>query len=118
MDALRRSRRSARWMLAWFVAFITAASIAPWVQAQPLQEVCSVAGAVQLAPQGGDPADHATVHPLKCALCIGLTAPPPAPVVLAEPPHACAPAPLPLVSAPPASLTRAPLPARGPPHFS
>jgi hypothetical protein len=118
MDALRRSRRPARWMLAWFVAFILAASVAPWVQAQPLQEVCSVAGPVQVAPQGGDPADHATVHPLKCALCIGLTAPPPAPVVLAEPPAALAHALLPLASAQVASLARAPLPARGPPLFS
>jgi hypothetical protein len=118
MDALRRSRRSARWMLAWFAAFILAASIAPWVQAQPLQEVCSVAGPIQVAPQGGDPADHATVHPLKCALCIGLTAPPPVPVVLAVPPDTFAHALLLPVSSPLATLTRAPLPARGPPLFS
>jgi len=106
-------------MLAWFAAFILAASVAPWVQAQPLQEVCSVAGPVKIWPGDDGAADHATVHPLKCALCIGLTAPPPAPVTLGEPfPALLGHALRPLVAARIASLTRAPFPARGPPLFS
>lgn len=119
MDSLRRSRRTASLMLAWFLAFLAVAGAAPWVQDRPMQEVCTVEGMVKVAaPDAGDDADRHAGHPLECALCAGLSGPPPAFAVLPDAGAPLAHALLPIVSAQLASLTAAPLPARGPPLLS
>lgn len=120
MDTLRRSRRTASLMLAWFFAFLVVAGAAPLLKEQSFSELCTTAGVVQVAAQdGGDgDADRHAAHPLECALCAGISGPP---VTLAAMPTTDAPlahALLPLVSAELASLTSAPLPARGPPSLS
>ena len=105
-------------MLAWFVTFLAVAALAPWVQAQPTQTLCTSAGVVQTAlPGAGDSGQHAA-HVLKCPLCSGICALPATP---AQPAHATAPlayALLPVASARVTPLAGAPLPARGPPSFS
>lgn len=119
MDTLRRSRRTASLMLAWFFAFLAVAGAAPLLQDQPMHELCTVEGIVQVAVQdGGADADRHAAHPLECALCAGISGPPAAIAVLATSQAPLAHALRPLVSAELASLTAAPLPARGPPLSS
>lgn len=117
MDTLRRSRRTASFMLAWFFAFLAIAGAAPLLQDASMRDVCTVEGAVTVAGPGAEGDRHA-IHPLECALCAGVSGPPSAVAVLPK-----ADAPLghvlqPIVSAQLASLVAAPLPARGPPSFS
>lgn len=119
MDTLRRSRRTASLLLAWFFAFLAVAGAAPLMQDKPMHELCTVDGIVQVAVQddAGD-ADRHAAHPLECALCAAISGPPATVAVLPAADAPLAHALLPIVSAQLASLTAAPLPARGPPHFS
>jgi hypothetical protein len=116
MYALRLSRRTASLVLAWFVVFIAVAGFAPWVQAHPMQDLCTSSG-IQKAPQDAD-ADLPSAHQLECALCTGVSAPPAALPALPPSQQALGHALRPLVSAAIAALTGAPLPARGPPSLS
>lgn len=119
MDTLRRSRRTASLMLAWFFAFLAVAGAAPLLQDQPMHELCTADGIVQVAVQDdGTDADRHAAHPLECALCAGISGPPATFAVLPGADAPLAHALLPIVSAQLASLTAAPLPARGPPHLS
>ncbi|AMO23466.1 DUF2946 family protein [Ramlibacter tataouinensis] len=125
MQASPLKRRITSAVLVWFVAFVVVAGIAPWMQSAQamdigMDSICtSHGGPVQTNPQGGGEQDHhAADHTLKCFLCTGVSAPPATtharPPAVAALGHALRP----LVSAQLASLTRAPLPARGPPLFS
>jgi hypothetical protein len=118
MSSPRARTRVASLILAWFVAFIAVAGMAPWVNAQPADAVCVAPGASQLASKSTADGSGHSVHVLKCALCADLSAPPIAKVALL-PAHApLAHALLPLVSAELSATTGAPLPARGPPTRS
>lgn len=76
MKLLRTSRRAAALALAWFVLFLGVAGLSPVLHASPLDPICSVASAGQdFGHQGSDGAP-ASAHTLKCALCIGVLAPP------------------------------------------
>lgn len=119
MDTLRRSRRTASLLLAWFFAFLAVAGAAPLVQDRPMHELCTADGIVQVAVQDAEgDADRHAAHPLECALCAGISGPPAALAVLPAADAPLAHALLPIVSAQLASRTSAPLPARGPPRLS
>ena len=117
MYSLRPTRRIAGLVLAWFVVFVAAAGIAPWMQAQPMQDVCSASG-VPHAGKDGSAADRHAGHAMECALCTGVSGPPLELAVLPEPPQPLAHALRPVVAATIAALAGAPLPARGPPSLS
>lgn len=118
MKLLRTSRRAAALALAWFVLFLGVAGLSPVLHASPLDAVCSVAAAGQgLVHQGTDGAPGSP-HTLKCALCIGVLAPPAnsATIPAGSPPLADAPS---LRGTDRIAIrTSAPLPARGPPALA
>jgi hypothetical protein len=119
MPASPLTRRTASLVLAWFIAFLVVAGIAPAAQSQSLDSICTPFAAAKAAvPDGGGDATAQLLHKLDCSLCTGVTAPPGAPTVLTPAPAPLAHALLPLVSARLASATGAPLPARGPPPLS
>lgn len=118
MQSRLRTRRAASLVLAWFVAFLAIAGITPLVQAQPMDSICTSAGISHSGAQGGGESDSHGGQPMKCFLCTGLSAPPAATAVLAPFEADLRHATLPLQAAHLASLTGAPLPARGPPLFS
>ena len=116
MQSLRRARRLARLVLAWFALSLGVAIAAPLVKPADIMVICSGAGAIKLMVKG-DAGDKGTAHTLDCPLCSGLQGPPPI-VSVALPDIA----PLahvlePTVAARIAALIAAPLPARGPPAF-
>ena len=79
------------------------------------------AGAVReslLVVQADDGGTASSTHTLDCPLCAATGSPPPQVRLAVEPPHDLAHALRPAVAATLASLTRAPLPARGPPSAS
>ncbi len=118
MNFLRTSRRAAALALAWFVLFLGVAGISPALHAAPLEPLCSVStSGLDLAQKntGGEPA---TPHTLKCALCIGVLAPPTTPALAIATPAPLADVPLLRGAVRVAVGVRAPLPARGPPTLS
>jgi hypothetical protein len=119
MPARLLTRHTARLVLAWFIAFLAVAGIAPAAQSQSLDSICTpFAVAKTGSPEGGGDATAQLLHKLDCSLCIGVAAPPGPATVLTPSPAPLAHALLPLVSARLASATGAPLPARGPPSLS
>jgi len=116
MFALRLSRRTAAFVLAWFLVFVATAGIAPWVQAQPMQDLCTSEGTTP-APQDGGLGVHASHH-LECALCTGVSGPLPSLPALPVSSDSLGYALQPFVAAEVAAATGAPLPARGPPSLS
>jgi hypothetical protein len=111
-------QRTARLVLAWFVACLVVAAVAPWMQAEA-DEICAPAAAAQASPtdDGGKSLPH-QLHKLDCPLCLVVAGPPAATAVLPPTDAPLAYALLPHVAAHLAGLTGAPLPARGPPAFS
>lgn len=114
MQALRNASFLARLVLAWFALSIGVAVAAPVVKPQPLELICSTAGALKLLVQGEDGGQATGLHTLDCPMCASLAGPPVQPQglahVLAQPagaPHATAVARIVAFAAPP--------PARGPP---
>jgi hypothetical protein len=118
MNLLRTSRRAAALALAWFVLFLGVAGISPVLHASPLDPICSVAAAGKDVGHHRTDGGPASSHTLKCALCIGVLAPP-ASIATALAGSA------PLAGVPIlrdadriAARVSAPLPARGPPTFA
>lgn len=117
MQLLRNAKPLARFVLLWFVLSLGAAIASPWINPQPLQLVCSVAGLAKLVATSDDGTPSLVAYALDCPLCTGS----------AVPPLRALPVSVPLHSAP-AIVQRyaflyvpqqaaAPLPARGPPVF-
>jgi hypothetical protein len=118
MNLLRTSRRAAVLALAWFVLFLGVAGISPVLHASPLDPICSVAAAGQDLGHQKTEGVPGSSHTLKCALCIGVLAPPAtfATALAGSAPHAGVPT---LRGADRiAARASAPLPARGPPPFA
>lgn len=115
MKLLRTSRCAAALALAWFVLFLGVAGLSPVLHASPLDPVCSVAAADEGVNHRGSDGAPGSSHTLKCALCIGVLAPPAndATVPAGSPPPAGAPC----LRGSDRVVVRAsaPLPARGPP---
>ena len=119
MQALRRLRALAGFLLAWFALSVGVATAAPFVQPHSLQLICSTGGDVHLIVLADDGAQEQRGPALDCPLCLHLgTAPPPAPPGVPAPPQPLAHALQPVAAAHIAARTAAPLPARGPPVFS
>ncbi|MDR2298927.1 MAG: hypothetical protein LBE30_11390 [Comamonas sp.] len=106
-------------VLAWFALSMGAAVASPLVQPHGFELICTSTGAVKLIVIGdGGGSDHIALGAghLDCPMCLPLAAPPP-PELQLPPPTA---SPLwhalqPVERARIASITAAPLPARGPP---
>ena len=118
LQTLRSLRWLARSVLAWFVLSIGVAVAAPIVNPQSMELICSGSGAVKLMVNTDDGAQEMPGHTLDCPLCAHVGAPPPTsqadlPVV-----HPLAHALRPIPAAHVTARTAAPLPPRGPPHFS
>lgn len=121
MEAIRAHRLLARIVLAWFVLFVGASVASPIIKPSSAQFICSASGAMKIvsADSGdGDGEAPSAVATMDCPLCIPVALALPTPdqtLQLASPlSYAWRPS----VAAHLAWLTRASLPARGPPSFS
>ncbi|WP_309278217.1 DUF2946 family protein [Comamonas sp.] len=123
---LRSSFWLSRLVLAWFALTVGVSIAAPFVQPQSLALVCSASGEIKWVQVNSDAdtdssADAMGVshHHIDCALCLSVTAPPPLFLLdLNSSQQSLSYALRPVPAAHIASVTRAPLPARGPPFFS
>lgn len=115
MQRLRNAAFLARLVLAWFVLAVGAAAAAPLLQPQSLELVCSGGGAMKLLVKDAQGGVDTASTAMDCPLCLAADAPPSmagTAVVFRQPlGHALQPIPAARI----ASLTAAPLPARGPP---
>lgn len=117
MQILRNARFITRFMLVWFALYLGAAVASPLVNPQAAELICSSAGVMKLIVQTDDGAKEVSGAMLDCPLCATGGAPPPSFVAWAEPRQPLAYVLQSIPSAHIASLTAAPLPARGPPAY-
>ncbi len=121
MSRLRRphdlARLCARWVMLWFALSLVAAMASPIVHPQAMELVCSTGGVMKLVVKSDDGAQPMAGHTMDCAMCLTVAPPPPMAARVAEPPQPLAHVMQPIAAAHIASLTAAPLPARGPPTF-
>jgi hypothetical protein len=115
MDVLRRAHLLARLVLVWFALSIGVAVAAPLVNPQAMELICSGSGAMKVLVKTDDGAKEVSSASLDCPLCASIGAPPPVARAAAEPDQALGHVLAPIPAARIASLTAAPLPARGPP---
>ncbi|MFA7160349.1 MAG: DUF2946 domain-containing protein [Kiritimatiellia bacterium] len=119
MHSLRSAKNLARLVLVWFALSLGAAVASPLIKPQAMELVCSGSGAMKLLVKSDDGSKDASSFTLDCPLCATSSAPPPPDAQQsAEPMHALAHVLQGIAAAHIASLTAAPLPARGPPAFS
>lgn len=111
----RQLRFLARFVLAWFVLFVGASVASPALTPGSVQVVCSAGGVMKLVVQQDEDALAGVVPGMDCPLCAPVLPPPNVRSDPLEPPCALAHALEPVPAARIAWLTRAPLPARGPP---
>jgi len=120
MQTLRHAHLLARFVLVWFALSIGVAIASPIVKPQGMDVICTGLGVMKLqAAQPDDGNSDVAALTLDCPLCAHLNAPPPPLARLGVAP--VQPLAYVLQSIPAAriaSLTAAPLPARGPPVFS
>lgn len=119
MHSLRRARKLAVSVLAWFVLSLGVALLAPAFAGGGLpQEICSVDTDLQASHEQDDQGGQVPGHVVHCPACLLTAAPPPPEVVAAVHLHAPAVAPaVPSRSLPP-EAPRAAWTARGPPSLS
>jgi hypothetical protein len=118
MQSLRRAHLLARFVLVWFALSIGVAIASPIVKPQAMELICSSSGAMKVLVKTDDGAKELSGHTLDCPLCATLSAPPPVVTLTTEPAQPLAHVLQAIAAAHIASLTAAPLPARGPPAFS
>jgi hypothetical protein len=118
MHSLRQARLLVRLIAVWFVLSIGAAIASPLVKPQAMELVCSGGGVVKLLIKSDDGSSAMASHTLDCPLCASLSAPPPAVRLGADPVSPLTHVMQAIPAARIASLTAAPLPARGPPSRS
>ncbi len=109
---------SARFVLLWFALSLGVAIASPLIKPQAMELICTSAGAAKLLVKTDEGVKEVSGHTLDCPLCATLSAPPPVAHQSAE---SAQPLGYVLQSIPAAHVaarTAAPLPARGPPHFS
>ncbi len=70
MQALRRARFLARFVLVWFALALGVAVASPLVKPQAMELVCSSAGSVKLVQLGDDEGRTAATPTLDCPLCL------------------------------------------------
>ncbi len=115
MDALRHAHHLARLVLVWFALSIGVAVASPLVNPQAMELICTGSGAMKVLVKTADGVQEASSPSLDCPLCASLGVPPPVARSVAEPDQALGYVLQPTPAARIASLTAAPLPARGPP---
>lgn len=115
MQKLRNARSLARLVLAWFALSLGVAVAAPVIKPQVMELICSGSGVVKLLIKTDDGANEDFSHTLDCPLCANISSPPPACRLQPEPAQPLSYALRSIAAAHIASLTAAPLPARGPP---
>jgi hypothetical protein len=119
LDALRTAalRRGVAWA---FLLAISAAYASAVIAPRSLELLCSGNGAMKLltaSANGGEAPQEASSDPMHCGLCAPMAAPPPNERTAAfDRIHNCTPQPSAYTAC--ATLTRPPLPARGPPALS
>lgn len=117
LQSLRGAHLLARFVLVWFALSIGVAIASPIVKPQAMELVCSGAGVMKLLLKTDDGTKEVSSHTLDCPLCATSSAPPPVARLTAEPVQPLAYVMQSIPAAHMASLTAAPLPARGPPAF-
>jgi|SRR5450830_79046 len=118
MQTLRNAHLIARFVLVWFALSIGVAIASPLVKPQAMTLVCSSVGGMKLLIQTDDGNQDVGSLTMDCPLCVINGAPPPlASIVAFEPVLPLAYVMQSIAAAHIASLTAAPLPARGPPGF-
>jgi hypothetical protein len=119
MHCLRNARFLARLVLVWFALSLGVAVASPLVKPQAMELVCSGSGAVKVLVKTDEGSKEVSGHMLDCPLCASIGAPPP-PLLQqdAAPVQPLAYVLQAIPAARLASLSAAPLPARGPPLFS
>jgi len=116
MQTLRNAHLIARFVLVWFALSIGVAIASPLVKPQAMELICSSVGGMKLVLQSDDAGQDVVSLAMDCPLCVINGAPPPlASIVTAEPLQPLAYVMQSIPAAHMASLTAAPLPARGPP---
>lgn len=119
LQFLRNAHLIARFVLVWFALSIGAAIASPLVKPQAMELICSGAGVMKVLVKTEQGSKEVVSYALDCPLCASISAPPPPPVHLScEPAQPLAYLLQSIPAAHIASLTAAPLPARGPPAFS
>lgn len=118
MHFLRHAPRLARFVLVWFALSIGAAMASPLIKPQPMEVICTGSGAMKVLVQTDDGLQELVTVSMDCPLCGTVGAPPPAGNPLVEPSLPLAYLAQGIPAARLASLTAAPLPARGPPLSS
>lgn len=108
-----------RWVLLWFTLSIGVAVASPMVHPQTVELVCASAGSIKAIVYTDDGVQELGAGHMDCPLCVLSGAPPAAPAVSPLPvlvPMAQAARPIPSTRI--ATVTAAPMPARGPPALS
>lgn len=119
MQTLRNAHLIARLVLVWFALSVGVAVASPIIKPQAMELICSASGVMKLLIKTDDGGKVVSLHTLDCSLCATGSAPPPPTVRLSfEPVPALTHVLRSVPAAHIASLTAAPLPARGPPAFS
>jgi hypothetical protein len=86
METLRRARRCARLLLAWFALSLGVALAAPVLHPLEMQLVCSGSGAGKLVAVGDEPGHVAGhTHTQDCSMCVLAALPPPSLQLVAHP---------------------------------
>jgi hypothetical protein len=118
MSALRRSRRLAVLVMAWFALWLAATVASPLVGGTGLQLVCSGSSFKLVQPGQEDTKTPLSAHLGQCPACVQLVAPLPAVVALQVPARPDTVAPDVRLPTPRPGHAAAPPAARGPPSFS
>lgn len=116
MQALRNAHFLTRLVLVWFVLFVGVAVASPLVHTPSSQMVCSGAGDMKMVTTDADGQALASSAGMDCPMCMPLSAPPVADVVVTAPSDLSF-ARHPLALAWRATLTGLPWQARAPPSF-
>ncbi len=119
MQTLRNAHLIARFVLVWFALSIGVAIASPIVKPQAMELICSGSGVMKMLVKTDDGTKEVLSYTMDCPLCANSSAPPPPAALLTA--TLLQPLAYVLRSIPAArmaSLTAAPLPARGPPSFS
>jgi hypothetical protein len=116
--SLLRSTLLRRWVALAFLLGMAVAYASPVIQPRSMELLCGANGGMKLQSQTPDGQDRAQYgsDAMHCALCVPLTAPPPArfaPSFQSRLAYATQP----IAASALAALTRPPLPARGPPDL-
>ncbi|MDF1485738.1 DUF2946 domain-containing protein [Ramlibacter sp. H39-3-26] len=118
MQKLRCAHRLAHWVLAWWVLSVAVAMASPIIKPTAMELVCSGTGVMKVLIKTDDGTKEVSGPMPDCLLCVSHGGLPPVvfnPTVAPAQPLAYVLQSIPAAHI--ASLTAAPLPARGPPSF-